>query len=362
MENGLYATEIIILQKLSLAKESRIRGEIYNIDSTMFDLKGEVEPDIEIGYHINFLHNQKYIVASDEDAVIRDDSINYKGSNITQIRWGNINLKNKGESILRDIEIKRIKKAEFNNFLIAHIKLKYAEEIKILSDYESYMEISINADGNTINGVFIDKHLLPLIQEYTWSINKDNMIITKGHYCKANKRNISINQLLFEDELKELKILTGKKHVAYYINGNNLDKRRGNLIFMTRSKQYAARNLNRITGIYTLERKKSGTRYEVRIKKGKDGIYLINTPDYPVALSGAFLLRFLFWGKEYTRAFTIELDIDDMVLDNLETAVQHYKDNGSCLLFEQELVNLHFDGDLVINILKVIDKWKQHLV
>lgn len=364
MNYELIDIEIEILQKLNFAKYNRLKGIKYKIQSSEFNLTGEVEADHELGFHIESLREQGYIFFNREYAVSKSDSVNYKGSNITNIYWDYILITQKGTLFIENYEREKIReqKSIHASMIYEMRKVKYAEAIKVISENDTYVEISINANGTVIDGILIDKEHLPLIQEYSWSINRDNMIITRKHYEISKKNNISINQLLFEEELKKLKSLTGKEHVAYFKNGNNLDKRRSNLIFMTRSEQLAMKNLDKITGIYLSSNNNTNrTSYEVRINKSKEKVYLIKTTDYREAFYGAFLLRFLFWGRKYCKPFTEKLFIDGVALDNLEIALEKYKVDFIETEFVQVLIRFNLSNEFIARVLKIMDK-KRHLL
>ena len=358
MKYELTDIEIEILKKLYSHKYCKLKGFDYKIDNPIISLEGVVASEQEIGYYLECLHKNNYIYMG-KYSVERKDGANYRGCNICKVWWDSIVILQKGASYINEINDKgkHDKQSEITTMVYSSRKSKYVDAIKVISDYDSYLEISIETDNKIIDSILIDRDKLQLIQEYTWAINKDNMIITKRHYSNKNKRNISINQLIFKEELDYIYKLTSEKHIPYFKNGNILDKRRNNIAFMTRSNHYAINNLDRITGIYlSSNSNENRISYEVRINKNKERIYLLKTEDYREAFYGAFLLRLLFWGKEYTKPFMDRLYIDESTLNSLSGALKKYESDGTDTEIVKILISFNLKMDFVEKVLNTINR------
>lgn len=243
----------------------------------------------------------------------------------------------------------------------------FKRNVDILNEYDTYYEISIYTSNKiTVSGIRVDKDRLAIIQEYSWYFGKDNNIRASQHISfnisDKNRRLKRMYQILFEEEINKINQETGSSHIAHFINGDKLDNRRENIIFIPKDKQALYKNLNKVTGIYlsssTTEDNKS---YEVKMKKNNEQIYLTKTISYEEALKGAFLLRLIFHGKNFTNAFVEKLDIDQDTLDNLDEAIKNYIETNDTAKFKNALYEFNIEDELVDKLINVIVN-KKHLI
>ncbi len=236
----------IEIKILDILYDIKYANKIYfTLENNIFNLENNMESIKEISYYLEKLKEYNYILYKKLPLIQRyicDKEYIY-------IDWYDICLLNKGHEFIeyyREDE----KRKEVANLIHHAKKQKIEKDIKIISSHDTYYEISIKAENKVVNGIKIDKHLLYKIREYSWFVNNYNNIVTYRGLSYGIKRNKAIYQILFEEEINKINQETGSSHIAHFINGDKLDNRRENIIFIPKGKQALYKKLNKVTGIY----------------------------------------------------------------------------------------------------------------
>lgn len=237
----------------------RIKYKGYKPEDNIFNMRNNIESIKEVIRSLERLEKEEYI--SYEKLPLKQGHIS--NAEYINLDWYSIFISTKGSMFIEKKEKHdkaiRVEKMDYI------IRNNFRKAIKIISSHDTYYEISIKAENKVVNGIKIDKHLLYKIREYSWFVNNYNNIVSYRGIFYGIKRNKAIYQILFEEEINKINQETGYIPIAHFKNGDKLDNRRENIIFIPKGKQALYKNLNKITGIYlsssNIENNKS---YEVK--------------------------------------------------------------------------------------------------
>lgn len=334
----------------------RIKYKGYKPEDNIFNMRSNIESIKEVIRSLERLEKEEYI--SYEKLPLKQGHIS--NAEYINLDWYSIFISTKGSMFIEKKE-KHDKaiRVEKMNYIIRN---NFRKAIKIISSHDTYYEISIKAENKVVNGIKIDKHLLYKIREYSWFVNNYNNIVSYRGLFYGIKRNKAIYQILFEEEINKINQETGYIPIAHFKNGDKLDNRRENIIFIPKGKQALYKNLNKITGIYlSSSNTENNKSYEVKMKKNNEQIYLTKTTSCEEALKGAFLLRLIFYGKNFTNAFVEKLDIDQGTLNNLDEEIKNYIETNDIAKFKNALYEFNIGSGLAAKLINVITN-KKHLI